>query len=328
MKSNIKLLATVLCVSLIAGCTEGAGGESSQANSSTPTASVPAISSTPTSETPSAPEESKPVGEPTFLIGLDGKAILTSEITRLENTDKTAETLTTDDLGAEVYCEGFTYVKEPSGVCYSMYKNPEMFENTFIGEAPENNNEWKRVNVGDEICGLKVKSATAFFEVKDWEERKFPGRYYSHMYNNRCEFDGTVELEGYLQVTSRSVQYTISSELLIFYPCESKLPLMPAYKVDNEKGFQTVFQTHCVYDNLDILYVSECEDVTLGYFNDAPCDLDGLGVGDVAYARVTLGNITLLNSGFDATLEKVELLSDILAHNEDITEIHQPAPVL
>ena len=38
--------------------------------------------------------------EPTIFIGLDGKPILTSEITKLENTDKTAETLTEDDRWA------------------------------------------------------------------------------------------------------------------------------------------------------------------------------------------------------------------------------------
>ena len=55
-----------------------------------------------------------PKGEPTFLIGLDGKAILTSEITRLKNTDKTADTLTMDDIGAMAFCDGFVYLKEPT----------------------------------------------------------------------------------------------------------------------------------------------------------------------------------------------------------------------
>ena len=35
-----------------------------------------------------------------------------------------------------------------------------------------------------------------------------------------------------------------------------------------------------------------------------------------------------VNSSAYAALEKVELLSDILAHDEDVTEKHQPAPVL
>ena len=56
--------------------------------------------------------------------------------------------------------------------------------------------------------------------------------------------------------------------------------------------------------------------------------MDGLGVGDVAYARLTLGNIRCVGRIAEATLENVELLSDILAHDKDVTEKHQPAPVL
>ena len=331
MRSNmlLKIFAVIFIVPLLVLIFSGCSGRSAE-DSGSPQAvtSTPAESSEPSLEAVSLPEESEPAGEPTFLIGLDGNAILTNEITRLEDTDKTAETLTEDDLWADIYCDGFTYLKEPCGVGYSQYKNPELFdENSFIGEAPEIKNEWKRVNVGDEICGFKGMSATTHFAVNDWEDHKFPARYY-YTRENFCELEGTVELEGYLQVTSRSVQYPTSGELLIFYPCESKLPLMPCNEVDDEKGFQTVFGTHCIYNNFDILYANESGDITLGYYNDAACDLDGLGVGDVAYARVTLGNLGLFNGGIGATLENVELLSDILAHNEDDTEIYQPAPVL
>lgn len=324
MKSNLplKIFAIILLIPLIAlifgGCAAKSSEESSQTDSSGTTASAPEVSSTPTSETPSAPEESAPTGEPTFLIGLDGKAILTSEITRLENTDKTSETLTEDDLNADIFCDGFTYVKEPTGVCYNSYKNPELFEDyAFIGEAPVNKNEWKRVNVGDEICGLKVKAAQTHFMTNDWGY-KFPARYYNTQYNF-CELEGTAVLVGFLQVTAEAKLYPGTGGQLEFNPCESKLPVMPSYSLNDVKvGFDVDICDRCVFNHTDISIFGEPDCFNLGKFDETDCDLDGLGKGDVAYARVTLDNIKLFcGGGGTATVQKVELLSDILAHDDD-----------
>ena len=273
---------------------------------------------------------SVPKGEPTFLIGPDGKAILTSEITRLEKTDKTAETLTEDDLWAHVYCDGFAYYKEPCGVGYNSYKNPELFDGyDFLGEEPENKNEWKRINVGDEIYGLKVKSATAHFCVDDGEVYTFPERHFRDN-DNGIELEGTIEVEGFLQVNNRSVQYPENNELMWFYPSSINLPLTPSDSfVDKEKGFRTMFAVRSLFNHgSEFLYAGEFDYISLGYYSDADCDMDGIGVGDIAYTRVTLGNIRCVGSGAEATLENVELLSDIIDHRNDDTEIHQPAPVL
>ena len=268
-------------------------------------------------------------GEPTFLIGPDGKAILTSEITRLENTDKTAETLTEDDLWADVYCDGFAYYKEPCGIGYDNYKNPELFyAYGFIGEIPEDTNEWKRVNVGDEIFGLKVKSATSHFRVNDWDEYTFPARYY-YDNDNGIELEGTIEVEGYLQVYKRTDGNTEISEMMWVFPSTAELPIapLPIDFADKEEGFKTIFESHSVYDHIyEFFYVGEFSEISLGYFSDADCDMDGLGVGDVAYARVTLSNITCYNNSASAKLEKVELLSDILAHDEDDPSVYENNP--
>lgn len=321
MKSKLKALAIILGVSLIGGCAAKSNEESSQ----TVSESVPAAVSSVTPEVSSAPAESVPMGEPTFLIGLDGKAILTSEITRLECTDKTVETLTEDDLYADIYCEGFTYVKLPLDEGYDNYHNPEMFDGyKFIGEAPVNKNEWRRVSVGDEICGLKVKSATAYFCVNDW--RDVPERHYSPQFSN-VELEGSVEMEGFLQVTARSVNYPEIGETVWFYPVKNKLPIMPYINFNNETKFDVPFESHWIFDVSDLRYAGEGVDGAFGRLNDMVCDMDGLGVGDVAYARVTISGITLTSGAFAGTLESVELLSDILAHSADQTELHQPAPV-
>ena len=270
-----------------------------------------------------------PKGEPTFLIGLDGKAILTSEITRLEDTDKTAETLTEDDLWAEVYCDGFAYYKEPCGVGYDSYNNPELFDGyDFLGEVPENKNEWKRVNVGDEICGMKVKAASVNFYVHDWEEYKFPERYL-HANKNWIEFEGTIEAEGFLQVNNNSVQYPETNGLMWFYPTSINLPIVPtSFDLDDEKGFVRRAGVTGTYNHhSDFLTFGEFDEINLGNIKDIQCDMNGIGTGDIAYARVTLKDVAV-GGAIGAKLENVELLSDILVHDEDDTEIHQPAPVL
>ena len=263
---------------------------------------------------------SVPAGEPTFLIGLDGKAILTSEITSLEDTDKTAETLTEDDLWAKVRCEGFAYYKEPLGLGYDNYNNPELFDGyNFLSEVPENKNEWKRVYVGDEICGLKVKSASVNFCVNDWDNYKFSERYLCAD-ENRIEFDGTIEAEGFIEVNNNSVQYPESNGLMWFYPSKINLPIVPtSLDVDEEKGFVRKIGMIGTYNhNSDFLSLGEFNEIHLGKINDASCDLNGIGTGDIAYARVTLKDIEV-DGGIVAKLENVELLSDTLAHTEDET---------
>ena len=340
-----KITACILCISIAAlpllsmtGCSDN---QSSVPNSNQTYSGSGTNNSSSTGYSESTTNKSEdnssddtasniPKGEPTFLIGPDGKAILTSEITRIENTDKTAETLTEDDLEADVYCDGFAYYKEPCGVGYDSYKKPELFDGyDFLGEEPENKNEWKRVCVGDEIYGLKVKSATAHFYVNDWDNYTFPARYF-YDNENGIELEGTVEVEGFLQVNNRSVQYPENNELMWFYPSVIDLPLTPSsYFVDEENGFKTVFDVRSLFNHgSEFLYVGEFDYISLGCFSEVDCDMDGIGVGDVAYARVTLGNIRCVGNSAEATLEKVELLSDILAHDKDETEIHQPAPVL
>ena len=263
---------------------------------------------------------SVPKGEPTFLIGLDGKAVLTSEITRLEDTDKTAETLTEDDLWVKVYCEGFAYYKEPLNIGYNNYQNPELFDGyDFLGELPENKNEWKRVYVGDEICGLKVRSASVNFYVHDWEEYKFPERYL-RANEDRIEFEGTIEAEGFLEVNNNSVQYPETSGLMWFYPTSINLPIVPTSSdLDDEKGFvRRIGLTGTYNHNSDFLTFGEFSEIHLGNINDTRCDMNGIGTGDIAYVRVTLKDIGV-GGAVGATLENVELLSDILGHVEDDT---------
>ena len=264
---------------------------------------------------------SVPNDEIAFLIGPDGKAIRKSEITSFYYPDKTIETLTEDDIGAEIFCEGFAYYTEPCGIGYDSFKNPELFYGSdFIGEVPENKNEWKRVYVGDELFGLKVKSANTFFHIDDKYDFAFPARYFFDQ-GYSIQFEGTIEAEGLLQVNNHVVPEDYYNEMIYFYPTTIDLPLVPSlYSVDRDNGFETRFRSHVLTNANEFCYVGEFDPIILGNFNDASCDMDGLGIGDIAYARVTLGNIGYINGGIEATLEKVELLSGILDHVRDYDE--------
>lgn len=313
MKKIAAVVFAFLLFSAFAGCSgEPQGSDSENVISAPESALQSSVESSISAEESSAPDDL--IGVPTFFIGLDGKAVLTSEITWLDNTDKAVETLTKDDFGAVAFCDGFIYVKEPSGIALNSYSDPEKFDGTnFLGDEAENTNEWKRVYVGDEICGLKVKSASAVFCVDVFEDdRDFPGRYLSIYNVGSCELEGTIEIEGFLQVLPNSM-YQETSQLVEFFPCESKLPIMPGI-FDSEKGYTTPVSRQ-VYGGFGIFGEHGC--MGFGHLSNIICDLDGIGRGDIAYARVTLGNIRCAGGSISATLEKVERISDILKHNED-----------
>ena len=254
-------------------------------------------------------------GEPMFFVGPDGKAILTSEVTRLDYTDKTAETLTEEDYGAMVFCDGFAYFMEPCGIGYDNYNNPELFDGTdFIGEVPENKNEWKRAYVGDEIFGLKVKSAYSEFYIHDPNLPPYTGY---HFTNSVFEFEGTLEVEGFLDIGRNYGDPNIDGQMSLFAPTVD-IPLAPVYPyASGEEMYAARFEERRVhYPGDKYVCAGEHYTIQLGHLADVSCDLDGMGAGDIAYVRVTLNNIRCFENVAFATLDKVELLSDILAHDE------------
>ena len=337
LKKSAYILSMTLMILSLGGCSDKTdSSQDSTQNSSESTTNTSSQSENSNDNSVDSSISTAPIGEPTFLIGLDGKPVLTSEITRLENTDKTAETLTKDDIGAAAFCDGFVYLKEPLGTAYNSYTNPELFDIPgfeFLGELPENKNEWKRVYVGDEICGLKLKKASSMFYVNDYDNYSFPERYYSPYdpetaENPVCEFEGTITIDGFLYINPNSVQYSESSEFINFTPAEDKLPVMAGFNADKDSGYKTEFMYCTPFNSFDWACVNENSNIRLGYLKDVTCDMGKLGSGDLAYVRATFGNLACSANTYTATLENVELLSDILKHDKDETEIHQPAPVM
>lgn len=292
------------------------------------------------SESSSSDEDGKsapsvPSGEPTIFTGPDGKPIYDSDVVKLINyydTDfsKKAAEITAEDEGAQIICEGFQYFKEPAGTAYNSYENPEMFDGfEFKGEMPENNNAWKRVNVGDEICGLKLKSAVSQFIIgygdeNDFEER---GTYYNsekpdvyqYAENGKLvEFEGSITLTGFLSSSARNY-YFPDGGFMDFCPVEDKLPIMCYDEFKTKPNTYSVMggsEAACaVGENCIMINIKQQSDVKnqqeIEFVDDKP------GIGDTVFARVTISNITYAYGYYSADFSKVEILSDVLAHEDD-----------
>lgn len=275
-------------------------------------------------------------GAPTIFIGPDGEPVCDGDVTKLihynyneENFSKTPAEVTAEDEGTLIICEGFQYFKEPAGKAYNSYDNPELFEGSeFKGEMPENNSPWKRVDVGGEICGLKLKYAVSQFMIgygaeNDFKER---GTYYNctdpdaYQYSgNNClaEFEGSLTLTGFLSSSPRSY-YFPDGGFMDFIPIEDKLPVVcyDEFKTKPNPYFARGTNALCsVGENSIMINIKKDSDVKnqqeIEFADEKP------GIGDTVLARVTISNITYGYGYYHADFSDVEILSDVLAHEDD-----------
>lgn len=266
------------------------------------------------SETPVTAEKA---GTPTILTAPDGSVIYSSEIDQARDIGGepiSADALTAESDGAEVLCEGFQFFKEPLGMARDNYNSPELFSGLdYLGEMPENDNAVRRVNVGEEICGLRLKSARTNFLISPSDHER-NGSYYiksSKFFEGAliAEFEGTLEIEGFITSTARN-SYEPDGGALRFMPTEDKLPV-----VCGDFGVERGYFVTTAYDTFKYMCLNETTFVGL---DEPTCDITGLGIGDIAYARVKLGNIRYTEGGYPlAELEELELLSEVLVHVED-----------
>lgn len=190
----------------------------------------------------SAPEPKKPDGEPTFLIGLDGEPVYTSEISEIYNFDReTLEYIRTETLDRESFsrgvCESFTYGYIPR-MFVNFIDNPELFEDSdktgfyfYCGEELPDSGEFIRINVGDKFGDLTVKTARSVFD------RRWNGfdEFYGSGY---IEFDGEVELTGYVNVVNDSEFYLGTGGEIWFFPDQASSIKIPniAYERNYDNG--------------------------------------------------------------------------------------------
>ncbi len=274
------------------------------------------------SSTVSEPVTSAPKSEPTILIGMDGKPVYAHEIAEIRNDNYelvTIDKLTADNEYTGAVCNGFAYLKESTGITFNMHDNPELFGDgyEFKGEYPVNTNEWKRVNVGDTICGLTLSKAETRFQIPDKRHDRydFPEKYYDGA-SSTYEFDGELTMTGYLFADSRN-PYDRDGGMLFFDFGDKPLPLKAMNANADESGFDANFNVGAIYGT-NFLGASESSfiqfDKTLP---ETGVDMTGIGIGDLVKAKVTISHLTLSANAAYAHLEDVEVLSDVLVHIED-----------
>ncbi|GEM_PF-6136349 len=278
-------------------------------------------------------EPADPRGEPTIFIGPDDEPIYDTEVTKIINyiseTDKKPSEITAEDEYITVFCEGFQYFKEPGNTAYNSYENPEMFDGfEFKGEMPENKNAWKSVNVGDEICGLKLKYAVSAFVMGNRTENDFDkrGTYYDiedpYLYQydgdkKPVEFEGSITLTGFLSSSPRSF-YFPDGGFMTFCPTENKLPVMCYNNFKTEPNTYSVIgendATCTVGESLINIRIREDSDNNqqkIEFVDGCP------DIGDTVLVRATLSNITYSYGYYLADFSDIEILSDVLAHEDD-----------
>lgn len=259
-----------------------------------------------------------PADEPTIFMGFGNDKIMNSDVTRT-NTDKKPSEIMPEDWGASVYCDGFAYFKEPMGVAYDSYHNPEMFTytgnpdkkdgNSFYAEMPQNTNKWQRLYVGEEMCGLRLAKATTQFKINEPGD----GGKIEILTDdeNLVEFEGRIEIEGILCVDAPNLSNDGGGYK--FYPTEDKLPILGGSR-------KTIMDYHVCYahETCAVHVVNEYPYVKIEKAFADSSEIEGIGLGDAVLARVTLSDIRYPSaSSVHASIDAVEILSEPIAHVDE-----------
>ena len=341
-KPYIITTATALLLTaalLLSGCSkqnetslpDSDSGNSSEISDSSNSSSENSGNSDNSESSDSAPEPTKPDGEPTFLTAPDGTPIYTSEISEVYTgselwdnkeaiTFEQVEQMAQSGEGSfTVRCDGFVYGCVPEKALNNI-DDPEMFESNdngrsfkFLGKLSDKNfsynrrkADWIRIKVGDKFGELTVKNAYTLYTNNE-RYAGVPDVPGAHIDDECIEFDGELELEGYISVVAMDAFYGTGGDLE-FYPngeSSTKLPNISPFWDEESNKYYAV--THFSYYG----YFGEWK-LDLGNMFDIECDTSGLHPGDsFVKVRVTLDNIRFvpgIGRGMRASLKSVELL--------------------
>ena len=255
----------------------------------------------------SEPAVTPPSDDETFLVGLAGDRIRAADITTVitsDGGDCSPEELTEERFSA-VLCSGFAYVSEPSLTARNDRDNVDVYDSanmefTDTSSAPLKN--YKRLNVGDTICGLTLREAEvnfargseqAVFEMSDGSQKTgaelgIPEIYFTHC---SAKFDGEIEMTGYISCSAENV-YNVAVGDILFVPCdgEGNFPVM-SYRLNGDDGFFHSLQTYSVSD---LTWQNEFGYLYLGNAANTSADISDLpDDGTFIKARVTVDNFEM-----------------------------------
>ncbi len=278
----------------------------------------------------SVPEPPKPAGEPTFLTAPDGTPIYTSEISEMytgseERGNKETITLEQAKLIAQtgngyftVKCDGFVYGYIPER-SLNYVDDPEMFKQRendseyfdYLGEEFDVNTgegkystEYMRINVGDKFGSLTVKSAYTLFSrpvgMKSFSD--IPGAYISDC----CvEFDGEIELTGYVEVTPEDTLYGTGGDMYFWPDGDSSVKIPEFLYYTNPKTGEICHFSGSHFYGTGGSY-------SIGNMYKVDCDTSSVQPGDTfVKVKVTLDNVRYVPGdfgGLKVDLKSIEVL--------------------
>lgn len=245
-------------------------------------------------------------GEPTFLLCPDGTPVYTSEITsvftgsdetgdRRDITLEEAEMLAHEGGNFTVICSGFVYGYIPDKA-FNRIDDPDLFKDygdgvtfNYIGEEIPLSTEFIRFENGGKIGSLTVKNAKTYFgnangntELKEFSDK--PGNF---LQGGSVEFDGEIELSGYVSVKPLDAMYGVGGGVT-FYPDSrscTKFPVVGGRWYNELGGY-----AHGTFQSFDGYYGSIAPE--FGSIEELTIDTGSLKPGDsFVRAAVTIGNI-------------------------------------
>ena len=327
MKKKLAIMALAAVLMLGTGCSKAPSESDSVSDD---ISDVPPVSYAPPSGSDS--DVSKDKGEPTFLICPDGTPVYTSEITavftgsdeegdRHDITLEEAERFAREGGDFTVICSGFVYAYIPENA-FNRIDNPDLFNIDddviglfsigdtqyfgYTGEEISPSTEFIRLEAGDRIGSLTLKSAAVYFgnAPGNMDIREFSDKPGNFLRGCSAEFDGELELSGYLSVSPFNELYNMGGNIT-FYPDSkscAKLPMADG-RWDRELG-SFVHKPFAVSDG----YYGDFR-LDFGNINELTVDTGTLAYGDsLIKATVKIGDIRFeFNPVYSMTMQHMNL---------------------
>lgn len=328
MKKELAVILLAAVLAFTTGCSGKAPAE--DGSSDTPPSSDISESKP---ESGDKDDSSNNKGEPTFLICPDGTPVYTSEITsiftgsdsagnRCDISLEEAEKLAREGGDFTVVCTGFVYAYIPENA-FNRVDDPGLFSARddviildgagdfdcfgYTGAEIPPSTKYIRLDSGGKFGGLTVKNAVTYFgrssvneNARDLSDQ--PGGIF--LRGGSVEFDGELELSGYVSVSPYSEFYGTGGKIS-FYPdlqsC-SKLPVTEGYWDGEAGGF-----VHSPYETVEGYYGDLILD--LGDIFGITVDMGGLKPGDfMVKAEIVIKDIGFeFNPDYGMTFQHITL---------------------
>lgn len=266
------------------------------------------------------PEELDGIEDLNNLYGPDGEKVDKYTITSIHygyddegNEDKTK--------WLNVDCDGFAYYSEPRGFSYNSVDNAELLDKENwrfnVDELPTP--EYKRCEVGDTVCGLKVTYASAMFGTANADMNfVFPddsiilGRELNipevFFLGGSISFEGSLDMTGYIFICPEDEGYNARGDILFTPDKESCVLPVVNFEFNSEKGIFS--RSYTVTHDGEFFYMSEYPSIYAGNIFSSELDFADYPIGEPIKVKLTADNINM-SSNVDWITQTQFVITDI-----------------